>query len=139
MDGPFFSIMPFGMTGLHSLTSVEFTPHDTSHETLAQFSCQCRSEKRCKPGNLKNCNDCFEKPASSWTYMSQLVRKYIREELGFTYHSSLYSMKPLLESSEIDDSRPTVIRKHCEKPTFVSVLSGKINTVYDLDEILLSE
>ena len=27
MDGPFFSIMPFGKTGLHSLTSVTFTPH----------------------------------------------------------------------------------------------------------------
>ena len=27
MDGPFFSIMPFGETGLHSLTSVTFTPH----------------------------------------------------------------------------------------------------------------
>ena len=26
MDGPFFSIMPFGKTGLHSLTSVTFTP-----------------------------------------------------------------------------------------------------------------
>ena len=30
MDGPFFSIMPFGKTGLHSLTSVTFTPHSTS-------------------------------------------------------------------------------------------------------------
>ena len=26
MDGPFFSLMPFGQTGLHSLTSVTFTP-----------------------------------------------------------------------------------------------------------------
>jgi hypothetical protein len=32
--------------------------------------------------------------------------------------------------------RPTVVRKVSEKPTFVSVLSGKINTVYDLDEVL---
>lgn len=45
-------------------------------------------------------------------------------------------MKPVLMSSEIDDSRPTVIRKYSERPTFVSVLSGKINTVYDLDEVL---
>ena len=30
MDGPFFSLMPFGQTGLHSLTSVTFTPHETS-------------------------------------------------------------------------------------------------------------
>ena len=32
MDGPFFSIMPFGKTGFHSLTSVCFTPHATSHD-----------------------------------------------------------------------------------------------------------
>ena len=48
-------------------------------------------------------------------------------------------MKPILLSSEIDDSRPTVIRVLSESPTFVSVLSGKINTVYDLDEVLDSD
>ena len=31
MDGPFFSIMPFGKTGMHSLTSVTFTPHTTCY------------------------------------------------------------------------------------------------------------
>ena len=45
-------------------------------------------------------------------------------------------MKPILKASEIDDSRPTVIKKFSDNPTFVSVLSGKINTVYDLDEVL---
>ena len=33
MDGPFFSIMPFGKTGYHSLTSVTFTPHVTSYDS----------------------------------------------------------------------------------------------------------
>ena len=32
MDGPFFSIMPFGKTGTHSLTSVTFTPHSTCYD-----------------------------------------------------------------------------------------------------------
>ena len=45
-------------------------------------------------------------------------------------------MKPILKASEIDDSRPTVIREFHKNPTFISVLSGKINTVYDLDEVL---
>ena len=43
MDGPFFSIMPFGRTGLHSLTSVTFTPHDTSYEDTPVFGCQRNS------------------------------------------------------------------------------------------------
>ena len=45
-------------------------------------------------------------------------------------------MKPILLASEIDDSRPTVVRVYSQNPTFVSVLSGKINTLYDLDEVL---
>lgn len=40
MDGPFFSIMPFGKTGLHSLTSVTFTPHATSYDSVPVFACQ---------------------------------------------------------------------------------------------------
>lgn len=68
--------------------------------------------------------------------MANLARKYLKDEFQFTYKSSLFSMKPILMSSEIDDSRPTVVRVYSRDPTFVSVLSGKINTVYDLDEVL---
>ena len=136
MDGPFFSLMPFGQTGLHSLTSVTFTPHETSYDTVATFPCQARSEGRCRPGSLYNCNECPARPQSAWPYMGQLARKYLREEYGFTYKGSLFSMKPILKASEIDDSRPTVVRRMCDTPVFYSVLSGKINTVYDLDEVL---
>ena len=45
-------------------------------------------------------------------------------------------MKPILMASEIDDSRPTVIKVFSDEPIFISVLSGKINTVYDLDRYL---
>ncbi|MDE7324502.1 MAG: FAD-binding oxidoreductase [Lachnospiraceae bacterium] len=136
MDGPFFSIMPFGKTGLHSLTSVTFTPHATSYDPVPQFACQADSAGYCSGRHLGNCNDCKAKPETSFPYMASLARKYLRDEYGFTYKSSLFSMKPILMSSEIDDSRPTVVRVYSEKPVFVGVLSGKINTVYDLDDIL---
>lgn len=139
MDGPFFSIMPFGKTGLHSLTSVTFTPHTTSYEELPSFSCQEMSCGHCEPSRLGNCNDCPAKPETAFPYMESLAKKYLKDEFDFRYKESLFSMKPILMSSEIDDSRPTVIRKYSEKPTFVSVLSGKINTVYDLDEVLDNE
>lgn len=138
MDGPFFSLMPFGKSGLHSLTSVTFTPHETSYEREATFHCQDNSNEKCAPGRTYNCNECVTKPYSAWIYMSQLAKKYLREEYDFKYHNSLFSMKPILIDSEIDDSRPTMIRKHFIGPTLVSVLSGKINTVYDLDEVLLN-
>ena len=140
MDGPFFSIMPFGKTGYHSLTAVAFTPHVTSYDSLPTFECQKEANKICKnyctPYKLGNCNECPAKPKSAWPYMANLAKKYLKEEFDFKYVKSLYSMKPILLASEIDDSRPTVIKKFTENPTFISVLSGKINTVYDLDEVL---
>lgn len=136
MDGPFFSIMPFGKTGLHSLTSVTFTPHTTCYDALPVFTCQQKSNEYCQTFHLGNCNDCPAKPQTAFPYMSKLAGKYLKDEYGFTYCDSLFSIKPILMSSEIDDSRPTLIRKYSSNPTFISVLSGKINTVYDMDEVL---
>lgn len=136
MDGPFFSIMPFGKTGLHSLTSVTFTPHDVSYDETPQFKCQDKCDGYCSHARLGNCNECVAKPASAWPYMSSLAKKYMKDEYGFTYQKSLFSMKPILKTTEIDDSRPTVIKTFSNEPTFISVLSGKINTVYDLDSFL---
>ncbi len=136
MDGPFFSIMPFGKTGYHSLTAVTFTPHVACKEALPKFRCQERSNGFCSTAQFGNCNDCIAKPESAWPYMSQLARKYMRDDLKFDFDHTLFSIKPILLASEIDDSRPTVIKTYSQSPTFVSVLSGKINTVYDLDSIL---
>jgi len=136
MDGPFFSIMPYGKTGLHTLTAVSFTPHLTSYESVPTFKCQSKSIGHCSTDRLGNCNTCVAKPKSEWPYMANLTRKYLKDEFQFDYVDSLFSIKPILLTSEIDDSRPTIIRKLSENPTIVSVLSGKINTVYDLDEVL---
>lgn len=136
MDGPFFSIMPFGKTGYHSLTSVTFTPHITSYDKLPTFDCQRKTGSDCTPTQLNNCNECKYRPESAWNYMSQLARKYLNNEMHFEYAKSLFSIKPILMASEIDDSRPTVIKILNNQPKFVSVLSGKINTVYDLDKVL---
>lgn len=138
MDGPFFSIMPFGKTGYHSLTSVTFTPHVVCRDSFPKFSCQENSEGFCTSECLGNCNLCPARPETAWMYMSCLARKYMNPELKFDYVSSLFSIKPILLASEIDDSRPTVVRTFSTNPTFVSVLSGKINTVYDLDNILIN-
>lgn len=144
MDGPFFSIMPFGRTGFHSLTSVTFTPHVTSYERKPAFSCQAKypetqthgRQEFCTQRQLGNCNGCDYRPDTAWPYMSHLANKYMKPDYAYSYVESLFSMKPILKSSEVDDSRPTAIRVMSVKPAFVSVLSGKINTVYDLDAYL---
>jgi hypothetical protein len=135
MDGNFFSIMPFGRTGLHSLTSVSFTPHLTSYDDFPTFTCQ--KGVKCAPEQLENCNTCLHKPSTAFPFMKALAQKYIKKDYQFRYHSSLFSMKPILRASELDDSRPTVMRKMSDSPVFYSVLSGKINTIYDLEEILI--
>lgn len=136
MDGPFFSVMPFGLSGTHSLTSVGHTPHDTSYEKLPTYDCQ-KHNPTCTPQVLQNCNSCPSKPGTAWTRMHQLTKKYLVPEIEITYKQSLFSVKAIMNAAELDDSRPTVIRKFSENPSFISVLSGKFNTIYDLEDALL--
>lgn len=135
MDGPFFSVMPFGKTGFHSLTSVNHTPHDTCYETLPNFDCQKKS-KYCSKFQLDNCNHCKYKPKTKVKDMLSLYKQYLKEEYKFSYKKSLFTIKPILLSSEQDDSRPTIITKHRDNPTFISCFSGKFNTIYLLDEFI---
>lgn len=135
MDGPFFSLMPFGKTNYHSLTTVEYTPHLVSNNLLPTFSCQ-KLNINCSNNSLANCNNCQYKPNTDFTAMSKLIKKYFRDDIEIKYHKSLFSIKTIPISSQVDDSRPTIIKSHCDEPKFVSVLSGKINTIYDLNEVL---
>lgn len=136
MDGPFFSVMPFGKTGYHSITTVSRTPHITCYENYPSFECQKNNEK-CNPYEyVENCNSCKYRPESSYVEMAQIAKKYLNEDIKLEPVKSLFTLKPILRASEIDDSRPTIIRQYSEKPYFYTVFSGKINTMYDLDEIL---
>ncbi|WP_244971309.1 FAD-dependent oxidoreductase [Vallitalea guaymasensis] len=135
MDGPFFSIMPFGNGNYHSLTSVTFTHHKTCNEILPHFPCQERN-KKCTLYNLENCNLCDERPKTFFHSMKQLANKYLAMDMNITYIKSLFAIKPLLDVSEMDDSRPTVIKVWGKEPRLITVLSGKINTVYDLEKVI---
>lgn len=135
MDGSFFSLMPFGKTGYHSLTSVGNTPHMSSRGTLPTFNCQLQ-RKDCNQYELANCNDCMYKPTTAFMDMYKLAKKYLHDEIEIYYQQSLFAMKAILLDSEVDDSRPTIVKFACDEPKFLSVFSGKINTIYDLDEVL---
>ncbi|WP_042456817.1 FAD-dependent oxidoreductase [Neobacillus dielmonensis] len=135
MDGPFFSLMPFGHTGFHSLTSVTYTPHYTSMETRPSFPCQDH-HPTCSPDSLQNCNTCPLKPYTAWHEMVQQTKLYFNENVQFSYEKSLFTVKTLSMQSEVDDSRPTLIITHSESPKFITILSGKINTIFDLDEVI---
>ncbi len=135
MDGPFFSIMPFGKTGKYSITSVCHTPHETSYRELPEFKCQEKNLK-CTKQQLENCNKCEYKPKSKVDSMLKLYKKFVKDEYEFLYKESLFAIKPILKMAENDDARPTIVIKHREKPDFISCLSGKFNTIYILDEFI---
>ena len=134
MDGPFFSLMPFGFTGLHSLTSVAHTPRRTSPDRHdAVFSCQT-SRTDCTLRTLQDCGSCEFRPDSAVGHMRQLAGRFLIDP-ALEPISSMFTIKTVLRASEIDDARPTVLLRHTEDPHLVSVLSGKISTVYDLDRL----
>src|SRR5690349_4450825 len=76
MDGEYFSLMPYGLSGFHSLTSVGFTPHRVSHDVTPHFVCQERNPS-CNDVALDNCSFCPEAPASSCPFVSQMTRRYL--------------------------------------------------------------
>lgn len=127
MDGPFFSIMPFGNGKEHSLSSVKYTPLDRSQR--APQNDRCFDLKKMNYINTKTI---------TWSKAESLAKKYLIPKINLKYTHSIFEIKPILLESETDDSRPTLITFHRRKPNFVSVLAGKISTIYDLDESLKS-
>ena len=135
MDGEYFSLMPYGLSGHHSLTAVGFTPHRTSRDVTPHFVCQERNP-HCNDDALDNCSFCPQAPATAWSYTSELARRYLGWKHDLRYVESLFSVKTVLSTSEIDDARPTVMVQHSTEPWVMSVLSGKVATIYDLEEVL---
>lgn len=128
--------MPFGLTGYHSITSVSRTPHFTSYEFVPPYDCGGEKKLQRTEEHKKACIHCGIFPETAFDEMVQIARKYLNSEIEIKYIKSLYTIKPIMLSSEIDDSRPTIIKQYSEKPDFYTVFSGKVNAIYDLDEIL---
>jgi len=135
MDGPFFSTMPFGNSGLHSLSSVEYTPHKISESTIPFFDCQ-KLSSNCQSNNLDNCNTCPYRPKTNFLKMYKLAKKYLDDKYDLEYVKSLFTIKTVPVDAENSDSRPTIIKSSKKNSNFYTVLSGKINTVFDLIELI---
>ena len=68
--------------------------------------------------------------------MHTLTRRFLPTAQRLRQVESLFAVKTVLRTAEVDDSRPTLIRTESEHPPFVTLFSGKVNTIYDLDEAL---
>jgi hypothetical protein len=135
MDGPFGSLMPYGLSGLLSLSSVAYTHHKVSYNNLPTFDCQERNPI-CRPNFASNCNTCSAKPLSNYRKMLAQMRQYFSKSVDFQYFYSLYTIKSKLKANFIDDGRPTEIAKLHDEPPFYCIFAGKINSIYEIEKLV---
>lgn len=135
MDGPYASIMPYGLSGISSLSSVPYTHHKVSEDHLPVFDCQ-QDNQHCNPDYLANCNTCAVRPLSHQSLMVQQIKKYFKKDVTMEYLYSLFAIKTKLKSSLADDARPTEISKLHENPSFYCLFSGKINSIYEIEKLI---
>jgi hypothetical protein len=136
MDGPFGSIMPYGKSGLLSLSSVAYTHHSISHDSLPRFDCQREDTPWCRPESPGICTDCVARPRSNVAKMLAQMRPYFQENVEFNYFFSYFTIKTKLKANHIDDGRPTEIALLRRSPDFYCLFSGKINSIYEIEKML---
>lgn len=131
MDGPFWSLMPFGHGDEVTLTSVGLTPLRRSSGEPA-FTCQAQRHD-CTPLHLQDCTTCPARPKSAAAHQQQQMAAFLRKASAFTPTSSLLTVKAVLTATEVDDARPTLVHREPDA-NIVTVFSGKVSTLFDLDE-----
>mgnify|MGYP006274670305 FL=1 len=122
MDGPFFSCMPYPAEGLHSLTHVRYTPHDswTDGQGLGPAY-----------GRLA-----AARPESRVQHMIRDGQRYLPCLAGAVPRRSLYDIKTVLTKNERDDGRPILYQQKPAGSRVISILGGKIDNIYDLFELV---
>ncbi len=136
MDGPFGSIMPFGLSGLLSLSSVAYTHHKISFDALPRFDCQMPEiDPACRPEAPGICTECPRRPVSNAPKMLAQMQQYFADNVQFAQMFSYYTIKSKLKASHIDDGRPTEISLLRESPKFYCLFAGKINSIYEVEKI----
>lgn len=135
MDGPFASLMPYGKSGLLSLSSVAYTHHKVSYAPEPSFECQ-QFRPDCQPDFLANCNYCPVRPVSNHKKMLAQVGQYLAESVELNYFDSLFTIKSKLMANHIDDGRPTEIAVLSENPRFYCIFAGKINSIYEFEKVV---
>jgi hypothetical protein len=120
MCGPFFSFMPFPPLGLHTLSHVRYTPHqywldDNPNAYIDSYQYLQDYPKK-----------------SNFTHMIKDTQRYIPPISLATYVDSLWEIKTVLPQSEVDDSRPILLKKDYGLPGLTCIMGGKIDNIYDV-------
>ncbi len=137
MDGPFGSIMPYGLSGLLSISSVAYTHHSISYDDLPTFDCQQpHTDPSCRPDAPAICTNCPRRPPTHAYKMIAQMRQYLSDSVQMQYLFSYFTIKTKLKASYIDDGRPTEIALLRERPRFYCLFAGKVNSIYEIEKML---
>lgn len=125
MCGPFFSMMPFPpRPGLHSLSHVRYTPFfewydapETRYRDPDEVLASAPRRSRC-------------------LHMMKDAERYLPSVAGCRHVDSLWEVKTVLPRSEVDDSRPILLRRDHGLPNLSCVMGSKIDNVYDVLDCL---
>jgi glycine/D-amino acid oxidase-like deaminating enzyme len=126
MDGPFFSIMPFPSRGLHTLSHVRYTPHESWNDNNDT------------PKSRHNSHDYFKNLDMQTNYKKMYadVVRYIPDLAGMKLKDTIREVKTVLQKSEGDDSRPILFRPHFGIQNYTCIMGGKLDNIYDVFEDL---
>jgi glycine/D-amino acid oxidase-like deaminating enzyme len=113
MDGPFFSVMPFPPTDMHTLSHVRYTPHEAASD-----------ETRLRPVRT----NALAMIRDASRYMPCLSHAMVRD--------SMFEIKAVLLRSEDDDGRPILVERDGEVGRITSILGAKIDNIYELRDFL---
>src|SRR5262249_4714361 len=122
MCGPFFSVMPFPPMKLATLSHVTYTPHyewiddpqDGGHVSHSpSFPLRTRFDR-----------------------MRRDAARYVPALSECSYVQSLWEVKTILPQTGGNDSRPIRFKREQAAPNLLSLLGGKIDNIFDLDEAL---
>ncbi len=97
MDGPFWSTMPFGSTGFHSLTHVTKTPVRQSEN--GPLACQTQRQSCGTPFTF-SCVDCRLLPPIDLTDFVRETNADLKDEFEFRYTKRLATVKSILGDPE---------------------------------------
>ena len=122
MCGPFFSLMPFPPLNLVALTHVTYTPHYAWAEDPATADVALHVPA-------------FPLP-SRFDRMQRDGARYLPALQACRYTRSLWEVKTLLPQSSVNDSRPILFRRDRTNANVISVLGGKVDNIFDLEELL---
>lgn len=120
MDGPFWSLLPFPALGLHTLSHVRYTPHCGWEDRPGEPYDNARERWAGLPRRTR------------YPHMMHDAQRYVPALRDCRYRDSIWEVKTVLPSSDVDDSRPILFHRHHGLPNLTSVLGAKIDNIFDV-------